>query len=87
MMMMSCRLFGAAFGMTEASPTMCFVPFHLASDKNVGSCGVLLPSVSARLVDEDGSDVKDGEAGEIWIRGHNVMKVAVPIEYLSNRRL
>jgi long-subunit acyl-CoA synthetase (AMP-forming) len=38
-----------------------------------GTCGKLLASIDARLVDADGQDVKTGEPGELWIRGNNNM--------------
>jgi len=43
----------------------------------MGSIGPLLPNLEARLVvDEDGLiDAKEGEPGELWIRGPTVMKV------------
>jgi acyl-CoA synthetase (AMP-forming)/AMP-acid ligase II len=44
--------------------------------KHAGSIGKLLPNVQARLVLDDGvTDAPMGEAGEIWIKGPNVMKV------------
>lgn len=33
-----------------------------------GSCGLPSPRLEARLVDDDGHDVPDGEAGELWVR-------------------
>jgi acyl-coenzyme A synthetase/AMP-(fatty) acid ligase len=33
-----------------------------------GSCGVLIPGFEARLVDDEGKDVADGEVGTIWIK-------------------
>lgn len=51
------------------------MPFDLASDDNIGTSGLLMPSIEARLADEDGQDVAEGEAGELWVRGPNVMKV------------
>ena len=33
-----------------------------------------IPGVELRIVDNHGNDVPPGEAGEIWIRGPNVMK-------------
>ena len=33
-----------------------------------GSCGKLVPGVEARLVDDQGQDVPDGEAGELWVK-------------------
>ena len=41
----------------------------------VGSAGVLVPNLEARLVGSDGVDVKLGEPGELWLRGPTVMKV------------
>ena len=61
--------------MTEASPVALIVPYDLASDETLASSGLLVPSVTARLMDEENNDVKEGEAGELWVRGPNVMKV------------
>lgn len=37
--------------------------------KNVpGSVGILLPSVEARILREDGSDAGSNEPGELWLR-------------------
>ena len=45
-----------------------------------GSIGALIPNTEARLVDpETGEDVAEGEEGEIWIRGPQVMR-----GYLNN---
>jgi acyl-CoA synthetase (AMP-forming)/AMP-acid ligase II len=42
---------------------------------NLGSCGYLAPSMEARVVDVATlEDCGAGEAGEIWLRGPNVMK-------------
>jgi acyl-CoA synthetase (AMP-forming)/AMP-acid ligase II len=62
------------YGLTETSPTACIVPEEAALRK-VGTIGVLLPNLEARLVLEDGSDAKEGEPGELWIRGPTIMKV------------
>ncbi|MFE4539970.1 AMP-binding protein [Streptomyces scopuliridis] len=62
------------YGMTEASPAT-----HCAYDEDFaetppGSVGRLLPATEARLVDPlSGEDVPPGEAGELWIRGPQVM--------------
>jgi 4-coumarate--CoA ligase len=60
-------------GLTEMSPTILLMPLNRAEEK-VGSAGELLPNLEARLVDEDGKDVKEGEPGELWLRGPSVMK-------------
>lgn len=61
------------YGLTETSPTCTLLPLNRAEDK-IGSAGELLPNLEARLVAEDGFDAKEGEPGELWIRGPSVMK-------------
>ncbi|BGP02219.1 phenylacetyl-CoA ligase [Rhodotorula toruloides] len=57
-------------GMTETT-SVGAIP---AADKVVpGSVGQLLSTMEARLVGDDGKDVKEGEAGELWLRGPNIM--------------
>ena len=60
-----------AFGMTEASPCT-----HLLTvgqwREGKGSVGILVPNEEARLVGQDGRDVKAGESGEVWVRGPNI---------------
>jgi acyl-CoA synthetase (AMP-forming)/AMP-acid ligase II len=38
------------------------------------SVGPALPGVAIRIVDPQGQDVPEGEVGEVWVRGPNVMK-------------
>lgn len=61
------------YGLTETSPSAHLVPTEFSNEK-VGSVGFLLPNLEARLVDEDEQDVKEGEAGELWLRGPSIMK-------------
>ncbi|KZV84251.1 acetyl-CoA synthetase-like protein [Exidia glandulosa HHB12029] len=70
------------YGLTETSPTVFLVPDHL-SRTIVGSCGLLAPNCQVRVVlDGPGEkDAPDGEPGELWIRGPNVMK-----GYLNNSK-
>jgi len=44
------------YGLTETSPCTHQVPAEW-SRKKIGSCGVLLPNMEARIVDDDGKDV------------------------------
>jgi acyl-CoA synthetase (AMP-forming)/AMP-acid ligase II len=50
------------------------------AERKKGSIGLLLANLQARIVvDEDGKvDAADGEPGELWIKGHTVMKVVWP---------
>jgi len=60
------------YGLTECCPVVSFVPFNIG--KYTGSIGVPAPSTDVRLVADDGTDVAHGEAGELWVKGPQVMK-------------
>jgi long-chain acyl-CoA synthetase len=60
------------FGMSEASPLIFLNP--CSGKKKLGSIGVPLLNTDVKLVDPaDGSVVKAGKPGEIWVRGPQVM--------------
>ncbi|GAA5912708.1 acyl--CoA ligase [Sporobolomyces salmoneus] len=59
------------WGMTETT-SVGLIP-SLSKPVPVGAAGQLISGVEGRLVDEDGKDVKEGEAGELWVRGPNIM--------------
>ncbi|MFC9687055.1 AMP-binding protein [Kribbella sp. NPDC056951] len=61
------------YGMTELSPGTHAVPQD-DPEPPPGAVGKLFPSTEQRVVGADGNDVADGEVGEIWIRGPQVMK-------------
>jgi acyl-CoA synthetase (AMP-forming)/AMP-acid ligase II len=68
------------YGMTELSPVSHKSRLARIEETPPGSVGALIPSTEARLVDpETGEDVPEGEEGEIWIRGPQVMR-----GYLNN---
>ncbi|KAA0074826.1 long-chain-fatty-acid--CoA ligase [Mycolicibacterium sp. P9-64] len=62
----------AAFGQTEMSPVTCML---LSGDaiRKLGSVGKVIPTVAARVVDEDMNDVPVGEIGEIVYRAPTLM--------------
>jgi fatty-acyl-CoA synthase len=62
----------AAFGQTEMSPVTCML---LSGDaiRKLGSVGKVIPTVAARVVDEDMNDVPVGQIGEIVYRAPTLM--------------
>jgi long-chain acyl-CoA synthetase len=58
------------YGLTETSPLTHANPI---ARPRPGSIGIPLPDTDARIVDEAGRDVTAGEAGELLIRGPQVM--------------
>jgi fatty-acyl-CoA synthase len=63
----------AAFGQTEMSPVTCML---LGDDaiRKLGSVGRVIPTVAARVVDDNMNDVAIGDVGEIVYRGPNLME-------------
>ena len=62
----------AAFGQTEMSPVTCML---LGEDaiRKLGSVGKVIPTVAARVVDENMADVPVGQVGEIVYRAPTLM--------------
>jgi fatty-acyl-CoA synthase len=62
----------AAFGQTEMSPVTCML---LGDDaiRKLGSVGKVIPTVAARVVDENMNDVPVGQVGEIVYRAPTLM--------------
>ncbi|MCC3703576.1 long-chain-fatty-acid--CoA ligase FadD [Rouxiella badensis] len=59
------------YGLTECSPLVTGNPYDLKHYS--GSIGLPVPSTDIRLVDENGHDVAEGEAGELLVKGPQVM--------------
>jgi acyl-CoA synthetase (AMP-forming)/AMP-acid ligase II len=65
------------YGMTETSPVSHTAP---QGKHKPGTIGPVLPNMECRIVDpETGQDADEGERGELWMRGPNIMK-----GYLNN---
>ncbi len=62
----------AAFGQTEMSPVTCMLLGEDAIRKR-GSVGKVIPTVAARVVDENMNDVPVGDVGEIVYRAPTLM--------------
>ncbi|TBH20675.1 long-chain-fatty-acid--CoA ligase [Thermus thermamylovorans] len=60
------------YGLSEASPVTHSNP--VLGEVKKGSIGMPLPSIEAKVVDEEGKEVPLGEVGELAVRGPNVMK-------------
>jgi long-chain acyl-CoA synthetase len=61
------------YGITECSPNIAQVRLDVPP-RNDNSVGPLFPGVEARLVGANGEPVQDGQIGELWVRGPNIMK-------------
>jgi HIP---CoA ligase len=63
-----------AYGLTESTGVVTVCPHH-ADDETVATrCGVPIPGVEVRCIDASGHGVPSGVAGEVTVRGYNVMR-------------
>jgi long-chain acyl-CoA synthetase len=60
------------YGVTECSPNISQA--KVGEHRTDTSVGQVLPGVEAQLVGSDRKPVADGDVGELWVRGPNVMK-------------
>lgn len=58
------------YGLTEASPIVTWN--HMNTENRFGSVGQVMPWNEVRFVDDAGTDLPQGETGEIWVKGVNV---------------
>ena len=65
------RLF-VMYGQTEATSRLTYLPPERLDEK-LGAVGIPVDGVELRIVHEDGRDAAIGEAGEVRVRGANVM--------------
>jgi long-chain acyl-CoA synthetase len=59
------------YGLTEASPVVCINPVRRPK---IGTVGMPVPSTEVAIRDDDGHDLPVGEAGEVCVRGPQVMQ-------------
>lgn len=67
----NCKMY-EGYGITEAAPAVAGCRPSMPYKK--GSCGIPIPGVEVKIVDEDDKELPQGEQGEIVVRGPNVMK-------------
>ena len=60
------------YGLSETSPVASFN--HPHATRKPGSIGTPIEGVQMKVADDEGTEVADGDVGQIFIRGHNVMK-------------
>ena len=61
-----------AYGLTETSPAVCINPLNLKQYN--GAIGLPVPSTEVSVQDEEGNILQQGEAGELCVRGPQVMQ-------------
>jgi long-chain acyl-CoA synthetase len=70
------KLFGMplynGYGVTECSPNI--AQAIVEKPRNDTSVGEVFPGIEVKLIDGSGERVAQGEVGELWVRGPNVMK-------------
>ncbi|MBS7203768.1 MAG: long-chain-fatty-acid--CoA ligase FadD, partial [Haemophilus parainfluenzae] len=60
------------YGMTECSPIIAACPINVV--KHNGTIGVPVPNTDIKIIKDDGSEAQLGEAGELWVKGEQVMR-------------
>ena len=61
-----------AYGLTETSPGVCVNPLNIP--EYTGSIGLPIPNTDVQIRDGEGREVPVGEAGELWVKGPQVMR-------------
>lgn len=64
----------SAYGLTESTGVVSLCQKGDDFETIATTCGRPLPGTELRLVTDEEQDAGDGEAGEIWVRGFNVMQ-------------
>ena len=59
------------YGLTESTCVVSAMKYD--EPPRPGSCGKPLPGTQLRFVDDEGVDVPEGERGEVWVKGPQIM--------------
>ena len=62
------------YGLTESSPGVTMTRMDDSIEDRVETVGTVMPDQEIKIVDDQGQEVKTGEAGELVVKGYNVMK-------------
>lgn len=73
--------FRTVYGLTETASPASIFPWSAAASPRVGSSGLIVPGMEAKIVDDSGRELPDGDSGEILLRGTNV--AAPPGQWLA----
>ncbi len=60
------------YGLTECCPLVSLSPYNQESYN--GTIGLPAPSTEIKIILEDGSEAAQGDSGEMWVKGPQVMK-------------
>ncbi|MCJ9429078.1 long-chain-fatty-acid--CoA ligase [Kordiimonas marina] len=60
------------YGLTEGTCVVSTMPLDQPPKR--GTCGKPIPGTEVRIVGENGEDLPRGEAGELWLKGPQIMK-------------
>ena len=61
--------FRTIYGLTETTSPGTVLPTDASTSPYIGSSGIPNPGSAYKIVDEEGNEVKDGEQGEILVKG------------------
>ncbi len=70
---MGCNV-SIVYGLTEASPSVTMTRFDDSVADRVETVGRVLPDQEIKIVNDEGDEVPTGEAGELLVKGYNVME-------------
>lgn len=62
-----------AYGLTETTGVVTMCRREDSAEVIASTSGRAIPGVEVRIVGEAGNDLPAGQAGEVWVRGYNVM--------------
>lgn len=65
--------FRSVYGMTETASPATLMPYDSVAAAEIGSVGLPVPGLDAKVVDEQGRELPNGQIGEVLLRGTNIL--------------